>query len=368
MPIYMDRHDVTEPITPEDVAQIHQQDVKIQHEYNCNVLTYWFDQKRNKVFCLVEAPDKESMLAMHKHSHGSVPNELIEVQEDILESFLGRIEKPRKPGDENLYEDADSASRIIMVIGLKRSSLEVPYSNELNTAMQTFGLDAIEVLGDFDGTVVKQNTDNFLVSFKSASNAVSGALKIQSLFNELIGSNENTNIHLKIGISTGIPITDKAKLFESTITLAERMCNMVKEQIVVSFEVKNQYINEKLSVFTDNEFVHALNPADEKFLNLVMDNIEKTWNNPNLNVDDFGKQLGYSKSQLYRKMISLTGKSPNTLIKEYRLSKALMLLGEQKGNISEIAFETGFNSPAYFSKCFSESYGILPSDYIKRIT
>jgi AraC-like DNA-binding protein len=135
---------------------------------------------------------------------------------------------------------------------------------------------------------------------------------------------------------------------------------------VVSSEVKNIYKSENLNSFFDEQLIHALIPADELFLNLLMEYTEDNWREPNLRVDDFGKHLGYSKSQLYRKMISLTGKSPNALIKEYRLDQALTLFNKQKGNISEIAFETGFNSPAYFSKCFLEKYGILPSDYTRK--
>lgn len=97
-----------------------------------------------------------------------------------------------------------------------------------------------------------------------------------------------------------------------------------------------------------------------------MDRIEESWSDSNLSVDDLGKELGYSKSQLYRMVISLTGKSANRLIRDYRLRKAIELLDQQKGNISEIAFETGFNSPAYFSKCFQKKYGMLPSDYAKQ--
>ena len=63
----------------------------------------------------------------------------------------------------------------------------------------------------------------------------------------------------------------------------------------------------------------------------------------------------------------LVTQSPNTFIKEYRLNKALNLLNKQTNNISEIAFQTGFNSPAYFSKCFQETYGILPSTYLKKV-
>jgi AraC-like DNA-binding protein len=60
----------------------------------------------------------------------------------------------------------------------------------------------------------------------------------------------------------------------------------------------------------------------------------------------------------------LTGKSPNTFIKDYRLNEAVKLLNKNAGNISEIAFETGFSSPSYFSKCFQKKYGHFPTGYL----
>ncbi len=83
-----------------------------------------------------------------------------------------------------------------------------------------------------------------------------------------------------------------------------------------------------------------------------------------LKLDDFVKPVGCSKSQLYRNMISLTGKAPNTFIKEYRLKAALKLLRKNSGNVSEIAFQTGFSSPSYFTKCFKEMFGVLPAIYL----
>jgi AraC-like DNA-binding protein len=64
-------------------------------------------------------------------------------------------------------------------------------------------------------------------------------------------------------------------------------------------------------------------------------------------------------------MIPLTGKSPNTFIKEYRLNRALQLLDSQVLNISEIAFETGFNSPAYFTRAFKKQFGLLPTNFTR---
>lgn len=107
-----------------------------------------------------------------------------------------------------------------------------------------------------------------------------------------------------------------------------------------------------------------LTQTDEKFLTLLMDYTESNWSNTNLKVDDFSRPLGYSKSQLYRKIVLLTGKSLNTFIKDYRLNEAFALLNKNFGNVSEIAYLTGFTSPSYFSKCFQKKYGHLPSDYL----
>ncbi|MDO9595052.1 MAG: DUF4242 domain-containing protein, partial [Lutibacter sp.] len=78
MPIYMDRHDVSETVTAENVAQLHQADLKIQDQYKCRGLTYWFDEKRKTAFCLIEAPNKEAIKKMHDHAHGEVPYKIIE--------------------------------------------------------------------------------------------------------------------------------------------------------------------------------------------------------------------------------------------------------------------------------------------------
>jgi len=96
----------------------------------------------------------------------------------------------------------------------------------------------------------------------------------------------------------------------------------------------------------------------------LMDYVDREWRNTTLNIDRFIKDLGYSKSKLYRSIIPLTGKSPNTFIKEYRLNKALQLLNNQVLNISEIAYETGFNSPAYFTRAFKKQFGLLPTNFM----
>jgi len=364
MPIYMDRHDVSDEVTAEHIAQLHQEDLKIQGQFGCRGLTYWFDEKRRTAFCLIEAPDMKAIYKMHDLAHGQVPHRVIEVEPSIVESFLGRIEDPEKAQNTALNIINDPAFRTIMVINLKRSSLAQNDSAHFRSSLQDYNNAVFDLLNAYEGSAVQQTKDHFLVSFKSVSNAMYVAFDIQTLFKDFRKNINNDDIFLKIGLSAGVPVTEKKLFFEETVKLAERMCKIIKEEIIVSSEVRELYNSENANPLTGRDGVFFLTPADEKFLTLLMDYIESAWSDTNLKVDDFSKPVGYSKSQLYRKIILLTGISPNTFIREYRLNEALTLLNKNAGNVSEIAFETGFSSPSYFSKCFLKKYGHLPSDYL----
>ena len=364
MPIYMDRHDVSETVTAENVAQLHQEDLKIQEKFGCRGLTYWFDEKRKTAFCLIEAPDAKAIQKMHNEAHGQVPHRVIEVDASIVESFLGRIEDPEKAQNTLLNIINDPAFRTIMVIALKRSSLLQNNAAQFKLSLHNYSNAVLNLVNVYDGQPVKLSEAHFLVSFKSVSNAVHAALDIQSLLKEFVNNINNDKIRLKIGLSAGVPVTEKKLIFEDTVKLAERMCTIIKGKIIVSSEVKELYNSENSDALCEGENIFSLTQTDEKFLTLLMDYTESAWSNTNLKVDDFSKPMGCGKSQLYRKMILLTGKSPNTFIKHYRLNEAITLLNKNICNVSEIAYLTGFSSPSYFSKCFQKRYGDLPSNYL----
>ncbi|MCH7524775.1 MAG: DUF4242 domain-containing protein [Bacteroidetes bacterium] len=365
MPIYMDRHDVPDSVSSKDLAQMHQEDLKIEHEFGCKAITYWFDDERKTAFCLIEASNKKSIQEMHLNSHGDVPNTIIEVEPYIVQSFLGRISDPKKAQDTELNIINDTAFRVLMVIETSNYLNRVE-SNQFSIFTQKFHNSISKTLKQFVGRVVKQDNNSYLISFKSVTNAIVCALKIQSNFKYITPKFDAQNRRLKIGLGSGTPVTEKDNIFEEAVTLATRMCEVVKNQIVISSQIKSLYESENRNAFINKEHIRTLKPSEEKFLTKLMEFVEKIWNNPSFNVNDFSKALGYSKSQIYRKLMSLTGKSANRFINEFRLHRALNLLHEQKGNISEIAFETGFNSPAYFSKCFFDKYGILPSKYVQQ--
>ena len=368
MPIYMDRHDVSDVVTAENVAQLHQQDLKIQDQFGCRGLTYWFDDKRKTAFCLIEAPDMETLQLMHKQAHGEVPNQIIEVEPRIVESFLGRIEDPVKAQNTELNIINDPAFRTLMVIRMVRS---FPGRNEYKTFPEVFARlqqSIRNILGAGQGTVVKQSEDECLASFKSVTHAVSTSTDILTLFKEFRNQQPSAELKMSISLNAGVPVTNTSSIFEETIKLAERMSRIVIGQMVVSAEVRELYKSENGNQFVKGKNIISLSTSDEKFITVLMDYMERVWNDANLKADDFLRPTGCSKSQLYRKMIALTGKSPNAFVKEYRLMQALKMFHRGDHNISEIAFETGFSSPSYFSTCFQKHFGYQPSVYLSSST
>lgn len=356
----MDRHDVSETVTAENVAHLHQEDLKIQHQFGCKALTYWFDEKRKTAFCLIEAPNKKTIQKMHNKAHGQVPHNIIEVEANIVESFLGRIQDPEKANKSVLNIINDPAFRTITVISIKPLQHKQNNTVLLKSSIPTYENAVMNLLDAYEGNLVKKSEGYLLVSFKSVSNAVQAAIEIQSL-KEFEKNSDNNKLIVKIGLSAGVPVTEKKFLFEDTIKLAERMCEIIKGKIIVSSEVRELYNSENSIALGESKNILSLTQTDEKFLTVLMDYTESVWNNIDLKVADFYRPIGCSKSQLYRKMILLTGTSPNNFIKEYRLNRALTLVNKKEDNISEIAFKVGFSSQSYFSKCFQKRYGHLPT-------
>ncbi len=81
MPLYMDSHKNVEGLTAEAVAGAHQRDLEVQAKHGVNYLRYWYNEADDAVFCLVDAPNKEAAVAVHREAHGLLADEVIEVKE-----------------------------------------------------------------------------------------------------------------------------------------------------------------------------------------------------------------------------------------------------------------------------------------------
>jgi YesN/AraC family two-component response regulator len=101
---------------------------------------------------------------------------------------------------------------------------------------------------------------------------------------------------------------------------------------------------------------------DEQFMSRIMIVINEHLSEEEFSIEEFGKDVGMSRSQMHRKLKALTGKSASVYLRTVRLAKAKQMIEEKKGNISEISYLVGFSSPAYFSRCFKEEFGHSPSE------
>ena len=359
MPIYMDVH-IVPGVKAKDVAEAHRKDLLHQDEHHCKCMTYWIDEERENIFCLIEAPNKDAVVEMHNKAHGLVPNKVIEVRSELVESFLGRIYDPEdaKTTNDGLKVFSDPSFRVLLVTRITDPVLlqHKAGTEKANEMLNRHNEIIRNNLQEYGGREVEHSGNGFIISFTSASKAVSCAFAIQR-------SMENADaIGFRIAVSGGEPVEKSNKLFGDTIQLAERVCTLVTErQVGITSAVKELVARDH---FQGNNLV-ATSPNDENLLQLLFSKLEKNWQDPEFSVTDFCQAMAMSKSQLYRTTVDLAGFSPNTLLKEFRLAKAKELMKKRRYSISQITFDSGFTSPSYFTKCFKKKFGLLPMTYLE---
>lgn len=116
------------------------------------------------------------------------------------------------------------------------------------------------------------------------------------------------------------------------------------------------------NVMAELERTKASQSQDEQFTKRLKEQIEQHLNNSELSVEMLSERLGVSRTQLFRKTKQLMGISPVDLIRRARLRKAQQMLRNTDTNIQQVAYEVGFTSPSYFTKCYKEFFGMNPSE------
>lgn len=118
----------------------------------------------------------------------------------------------------------------------------------------------------------------------------------------------------------------------------------------------------RAEILTESKDIEVESP-DEKFIESVLVEMEKHFDDPDFRLEDLSDALNMSYSNIYRKFQALTDKTLVDFMRSFRLRKAESLLMNHNFTISEIAFQVGFNDPKYFSKCFKKEYGLTPKQY-----
>jgi AraC-like DNA-binding protein len=106
----------------------------------------------------------------------------------------------------------------------------------------------------------------------------------------------------------------------------------------------------------------GIGEKDDDFFSKITNCIQLHLSDPDFNADTIAEEVGMSKASLYKKVKTITSLTPHGLIKQYRLKKAADLLKTSGMSVSEVIYETGFNSRSYFYKSFNEMFHCHPKD------
>ena len=122
-----------------------------------------------------------------------------------------------------------------------------------------------------------------------------------------------------------------------------------------------QRLQEALSKMDLTEQIDYKSKLDEEFMQRLHDIVEAQLSNSDFSVNDLCQEMAMGRSTLFSKLKSITGHSPNDIIRMIRLNKAKELLASHAFTVSEVAAMVGFADPKYFSTCFKKQFGTSPS-------
>lgn len=224
--------------------------------------------------------------------------------------------------------------------------------------------------------------DDFQIEI--ASNGQQGVLKAEKLIPDLIISdimmpkmdgNELTRILKNDEKTSHIPIvlltakSEQESRLEGLETGADDYLTKpfdikelqirIKNLINIRKKLQEKYGRGEYIPITDGK---KLSNLEERFMDKITEIIENHLSEEEFSIEQFAKEVFMSRMQLHRKLKALTGKPASLYVRSFRLLRAKKMLEEKLGNISEIAYSVGFSSPAYFSKCFRDEFGIPPSE------
>jgi len=346
MPLYIDLH-IDRNLTLDIIKQFHVADKAIQAKYGVRYLQILLNQPQGYLFCLVEGPDKESCAKVHQEAHGNIACNILEITESDFSALLAN--KQVDAMDFTLNSDGmlDTGTRVLLYLNLLGAPEHYRAAKEIIK----------DVLDQDQGRSGESFENQLIVVLDSSTTAIDKALLIRDKIIE-----STLPIELRMAVNLGPPLQEKGNFFEDVRRSVDYFSFIsMNGQVTVSSKIMQLYTGEH------KEKTHALkvlSSPDERFLNQVMECIEKVWDKNDVTMPDFAREIGMSKSQLTRKLKALSNLSPNDFLKEYKLRKAIALMEDRNLNIAEVTMAIGFSNPSYFTKCFRKRFGMAPSDYL----
>ena len=253
MPVYMDVHEVGPDVTAADIAKAHASDLAVQGKYGVSYDKYYFNEKAGKIFCLCHAPSAEAAVKVHKEAHGLLADQLIEVDPNMADLFMGSGEI--NTAGAAVLPDAEADQRdpgirtILFTDIVGSTSLTQRIGDEAAMDMlSVHDMIVRDALSDSGGREIKHLGDGIMASFVSAAGAVKCASRIQQEMSRRAKANEGHPIQVRVGIAAGEPVERHDDLFGCTVQLAARLCAHAQpEQILVSNVVAELCVGKTIS-------------------------------------------------------------------------------------------------------------------------
>lgn len=244
-----------------------------------------------------------------------------------------------------------------------------------------------QLVKQYRGNIIENNTNGFIATFEGPSKAVHCSIDLVATM-QGVQAQLAVGIHIREGAVNELHfISGKTQDFIESILKQTRPNQILLTQAVRSLlygaglsftpykTVFETGSGESLLLFTVTDKPHSktpyesrrpLVPQNSSFLENVLQSIDNHLNDEQFGVEVLCREIGISERQLQRKLKAVTNKTPNQLISSVRLHRAKELLLNPNFNITEIAFQTGFSNPSYFSRLFKKEFGVSPSDLLQR--
>jgi AraC-like DNA-binding protein len=347
MPLFMDIHVVeSDSFSIQDVVSEHMKDLEVQEAFGVRHIKYWVNEAQKTIFCLMYGPDKESCHKVHETAHGITACNIIEVNEDLFDDYLGEGSKNGSDLALTSSGEVDTGYRSILLLR----------SFEVCKPLDAIAGELRNILARNNGVILKNPEQDLMASFVYASNAWLAALELNRYLKDKAFDHQMTLV-------TGKPVDPVGNnLFEKTLKKLKVLCMIGTSNAVIVDEMTYKLIQKQnTSPRCAPPYAELVEESDIDFLEGLYRILLESIPDPCFDNDKLISLLGMSRSKAYRRIKSLTGRSPNRLLQEMRLYQSLERLKSGSENVSEIAYSLGFNSPAYFTRVFKSKFGLIPS-------
>lgn len=310
-------------------------------------ITKEFVKLHQGVITVKSAPDKGTtfsvLIPAKKINDSTIKTSSVSVLEEDAEKILSE-ETPRNGRKKMVLVVEDNEDiRFYLKENLKESYEVVEAFNGKEGLEKARSLMPDLVVSD----VMMPQMDGIEMASKLKSETVTAHIPIILL--TAMGSEEKQLEGLKVGVNDYVT---KPFTFE---ILASRIRNLIAQQKLLQKRFQKQLEVDPGEV--------TITPVDEKFLRQALELVEKNMDNADFSVEDFSHDMFMNRVTLYRKILSLTGKTPIEFIRSIRMKRAAQLLLKSGMSVSEVAYEVGFNNPKHFAKAFKEEFKVIPSKY-----